>query len=167
MIANAILLAVVPGLMAYACFSDLFTMRISNRICLAVAGLFPVAALAVGMGMPDMGMHLATGLAVLAVSFTLFALGWIGGGDAKLVAAVATWFGPAIIVEYLALSCILGGALTLALLYARTQPLPAGLMQHGWIAHLHRGTTGVPYGIALGSAALIVLPHSAIWKLAF
>jgi prepilin peptidase CpaA len=166
MITQAILLALLPCLLAYACFSDLFTMRISNRVCLFVLALFPVAALLAGMPLAGIGMHLAAGAVVLAVSFTLFAFGWIGGGDAKLVAAAAVWFGFDMVLEFLALSCILGGGLTLAILAARLQPLPPALAARGWILHLHAPTTGIPYGIALGAAALVALPHSALWKLA-
>jgi prepilin peptidase CpaA len=166
MLTHAILFALLPLLLAYACFSDLFTMRISNRVCLFVLALFPVAALAAGMAPAAVGMNLLTGLAVLAVSFTLFAFGWVGGGDAKLVAASAVWFGFDLVLDYVALSCLLGGGLTLAILYARAHPLPAGLMGRPWIAHLHERTTGIPYGIALGISALVVLPHSAVWLLA-
>lgn len=166
MLTKAILLLLLPILLAYACFSDLFTMRISNRVSVFVLGLFPVAALAAGMNASDVGLHLLTGLAVLAVSFTLFAFGWVGGGDAKLVAATAVWFGFEMVLEYVAVSCILGGALTLGLLYVRQQPLPAGFIEQPWIARLHEPTTGIPYGIALGIAALMLLPGSPVWKLA-
>jgi prepilin peptidase CpaA len=166
MIAQAICLAVLPGLLAYACFSDLFTMRISNRVCLLVFSLFPATAVGVGMDWSTIGLHALAGLTVLTVSFSLFAGGWVGGGDAKLVAATATWFGFDMVLEFIALSCIFGGALTLAILFARQHPLPAGLMDQGWISHLHNRTTGIPYGIALGIAALVMLPHSAIWRLA-
>jgi prepilin peptidase CpaA len=166
MLTHTILLLLLPVLLAYACFSDLFTMKISNRVCFFVLGLFPVAALAAGMALSEIGMHLLAGLAVLAVSFTLFALGKVGGGDAKLVAATAVWFGFDMVLEYIALSCLFGGGLTLGLLFARQQPLPAGMMERAWIVRLHEPTTGVPYGIALGIAALIMLPGSAVWKLA-
>jgi prepilin peptidase CpaA len=166
MLTYLILVALLPVLLAYACFSDLFTMRISNRLCLFVFGLFPIAALASGMPVLDIGHHVLAGVAVLAVSFTLFAFGWIGGGDAKLVAASAAWFGFEHVLEYIAISCIIGGALTFAILFVRQHPLPAGLLQRGWIAHLHERTTGIPYGIALGISALIMLPHSAVWRLA-
>jgi prepilin peptidase CpaA len=166
LISQTILFALLPVLLAYACFSDLFTMRISNRVCMFVLGLFPVAAIASGMGFQDIGLHLLTGLAVLAVSFTLFAFGWVGGGDAKLVAATAVWFGFDLVLEYVAISCLFGGALTLAILFVRQHPLPAGLIERPWIAHLHAQTTGIPYGIALGIAGLLVLPDSPVWKLA-
>lgn len=166
MFAQAVLMALLPCLLAYACFSDLFTMRISNRVCLLVFALFPVVALALGIGWATTGWHLLAGFTVLVVSFTLFSFGWIGGGDAKLVAAASVWFGFEMLLEFLAVSCILGGALTVGLLMVRQHPLPAGLERQAWISHLHRPTTGVPYGIALGIAGLILLPDSVIWKLA-
>jgi prepilin peptidase CpaA len=166
MISQVILFAVLPTLLAYACFSDLFTMRISNRVCMFVLGLFPVAALAVGMAPTDIGMHVLAGFTVLVVSFTLFAFGWVGGGDAKLVAATSVWFGFEMVLEYVALTCIAGGALTVGILWLRQHPLPYGLAGRPWIAHLHAPTTGIPYGIALGVVALLVLPESAIWRLA-
>jgi prepilin peptidase CpaA len=166
MITQAILFVLLPVLLAYACFSDLFTMRISNRVCLFVLALFPAAALMAGMAPALIGMHLLTGLAVLAVSFTLFGLGWVGGGDAKLVAAAAVWFGWDQVTDYLVLSCLLGGGLTLLILFVRMQPLPLRLVGQGWAERLHEPKTGVPYGIALGAAALVMLPHSALWRLA-
>jgi prepilin peptidase CpaA len=166
MIASIILLGLLPVILAYACFSDLFTMRISNRVCLAVLALFPAAAVSSGMEVATIGWHLLAGAAALAVSFTLFATGHVGGGDAKLVPAIVVWLGFDQMLEFVALFCVLGGALTLGLLIARRQPLPSGLMTQPWIAKLHAPTTGVPYGVALGIAALIVLPESPVWRLA-
>ncbi len=60
---------------------------------------------------------------------------------------------------------MLGGGLTLALLYMRMHPLPSGLVGQGWLVHLHDRQTGIPYGIALGAAALLLLPQSALFKL--
>src|SRR5690349_4284933 len=86
-------LLLFPSLMAFAAVSDLMTMTISNRISLLlVAGFIVLAALG-GMSLFAISMHLAAGAAVLAFAFGCFAAGWIGGGDAKLAAATALWFG--------------------------------------------------------------------------
>ena len=45
------------------------------------------------MGLHDFLMHLGAGAAVLVVAFACFAMGWVGGGDAKVAAGVALWFG--------------------------------------------------------------------------
>ena len=151
-------LLLFPALMAFAASSDLFTMTISNRLSLALAGGFFLLALVSGMGLAILGMHLAAAALVLVVAFIFFACGWIGGGDAKLVAATALWFGFGHLLDYLIWASLLGGALTLLLLQFRRFTLPQVLARQKWIKRLHDAGTGVPYGIALAAAALIVYP---------
>ena len=93
MLIDAIRLLLFPALMAFAASSDLLTMTISNRLSLLLASSFFLLALITGMSFGIIGMHLAAGALVLAVCFGFFAMGWIGGGDAKLAAATALWFG--------------------------------------------------------------------------
>ena len=76
-----------PALMAFAAASDLFTMTISNRVSLALIAGFLALALLGGMGLHDMLLHIGAGAAVLVVAFACFAMGWVGGGDAKVAAA--------------------------------------------------------------------------------
>jgi prepilin peptidase CpaA len=157
-------LFIFPLLMAYAAASDLLTMRITNRVVLlVVAGFFLVALLA-GLPLQAIGMHVVAGLVVLAVAFGLFALGWIGGGDAKLIAATTLWFGVAGMLPYLLYASLLGGTLTLALLAVRRMPLPLQLKGVTWIDRLHDSKTGVPYGIALAAAAILVYPTSIVFQ---
>ena len=158
------LLFVFPVLMAFAASSDLITMRITNKLVLAVAGSFLVVALVAGLPLELIGMHVVAGIVVLAVCFGLFALGWIGGGDAKLVAATAMWFGFTHMLEYLLMASLLGGGLTLVLLLARRFPLPYPLKSVAWIDRLHDSKTGVPYGIALAGAGLLVYPVSTVFQ---
>jgi prepilin peptidase CpaA len=97
---------------------------------------------------------------VLVVSFVLFTQGWIGGGDAKLAAATALWFGFDHLLDYLIYASLFGGVLTIALLQFRRWPLPDVLARQGWIERLHERSGGVPYGIALAAAALVIYPHT-------
>jgi prepilin peptidase CpaA len=162
MITDATRLFLFPALMAFAAFSDLFTMTISNRVSLLlVAGFFAMAAM-IGLDGATMLSHIGAGLVVLAVTFTLFACGWIGGGDAKLAAATALWLGFDPLMNYLVYASLFGGVLTLAILRYRLMPLPALLQGQDWALRLHRADAGVPYGIALAAAALVVYSHT-IW----
>jgi prepilin peptidase CpaA len=161
-----ILLTLFPILTIYAAFSDLLTMTIPNRVSLLlVAGFVPVALMA-GLSAPDILLHFASGTVVLVVAFGLFAMGWIGGGDAKLAAAVALWFGVGNTVEFLLLAAIGGGVLTVAVLMLRSVPLPAFALSWTWLNRLHDRKGGVPYGIALAVAAVMVYPSSPLWQLA-
>lgn len=162
LIIDAARLLVFPGVMAFAASSDLFTMTISNRISLILVAGF--LALAVGTGMPvsEMLDHVGAGAVVLAVTFAFFMRGWIGGGDAKLASATALWLGWAHLLDYLLYASILGGVLTLALIEFRKFSMPAPLVGKTWLERLHKPGGGVPYGIALAIAALVVYP-STTW----
>jgi prepilin peptidase CpaA len=150
--------------MAYAASSDLLTMRIANWLVGAVVLAYGVLALLVGLSWSEIGMALAAGAIVLAISFAFFAFGWIGGGDAKLVSATVLWIGFGLMLQYLIYAALLGGALTLIILSLRRYPLPSWLARHQWIDRLHNPKSGVPYGIALAAAALLVYPETAIFR---
>jgi len=160
---SLIALVIFPLLMAFAAFSDLFTMRISNALVLALVAGFFVLALFVGLPLTEIGLHLACAALVLVVAFAFFAFGWIGGGDAKLIAATTLWLGLGVMLPYLIYASLLGGALTLLLLAARRYPLPEKLRAIKWIDRLHDSKTGVPYGIALAIAGVLVYSDSPIF----
>ena len=149
-----------PALMAFAAASDLFTMTISNRVSLALMAGFLVLALLGGMGLHDLLLHIGAGAAVLVVAFGCFAMGWVGGGDAKVAAGVALWFGFDHLLDYLVYASLLGGGLTLLLLQFRQWPLPYPLAGQAWLNRLHDKQSGIPYGIALAIAALMVYPET-------
>jgi prepilin peptidase CpaA len=165
MLTDAARLLVFPTLMAFAASSDLFTMTISNRITLILVGGFFALALMAGMSPHDMLSHVGAALTVLAVTFVFFARGWIGGGDAKLAAATALWLGFEHLMPYLLYASLLGGVLTLAMIRFRLIPLPAMLAEQEWAKRLHRLDGGVPYGIALAAAALMIYPDTLWMKL--
>lgn len=161
--ANLSLLVVFPFLMAYAASRDLLTMLIPNTVSIALAVAFAAFAIASGFGLSEIANHLGAGAVTLLVTFSLFAFGLIGGGDAKLASATALWIGFDHLPEYLLLASVAGGALTLGLLAMRALPLPGPVARLPFALHLHDAKTGVPYGIALALAALLVLPETVIW----
>jgi prepilin peptidase CpaA len=163
---DAIRLLLFPAMMAFAAFSDLFTMTISNRVSLLLVAGFAITAYATGMESAAVLSHLGAAAAVLAVTFTFFARGWIGGGDAKLAAATALWLGFDQLVNYLLYASLFGGVLTFLMIRFRFQPLPAALAGQDWVKRLHRMDAGVPYGIALAAAALLVYPDT-FWMQSF
>jgi prepilin peptidase CpaA len=160
MILDIARLLLFPALMAFAAASDLLTMTISNRVSLALAAGFLLLALLSGMGFHDILSHLGAGAGVLAVAFACFAMGWIGGGDAKLAAAAALWFGFGHLMNYLVYASLFGGVLTLLLLQFRQWPLPYALCGQTWLLRLHAKDSGIPYGIALAIGALMIYPQT-------
>jgi len=161
MVTDAVRLLLFPALMAFAASSDFFTMTISNRVSLLLVAGFFALALYTGMSLQAVMWHSGAALTVLAVTFTFFACGWIGGGDAKLAAATALWLGFDHLAAYLLYASIFGGVLTLAVIRFRLMALPATLAERDWVQRLHKIDGGVPYGIALAAAALLVYPDTA------
>jgi prepilin peptidase CpaA len=166
MIAEILVIVALPVLLAAAAGWDLASFTIPNFINVAVIAVFPVFALAAGLSLETAGLHLLAGFAGLAIGFLFFALGYIGGGDAKLFAGVALWLGFADLMPYALLASVFGGFLTLGLLIVRQWPLPAMLTGQPWILKLHDAKSGIPYGVALAAGAFFLLPHSEIFRLA-
>lgn len=162
---DAIRLFLFPAMMAFAASSDLFTMTISNRVSLLLVAGFLVMAAVTGMSLNDVLSHFGAGALVLAVTFTFFARGWIGGGDAKLAAATGLWLGFDFLFNYAIYASLFGGVLTFMLIRFRLMPLPKMLEQQPWLVRLHRMDSGIPYGIALAAAALTVYPETPWMKI--
>jgi prepilin peptidase CpaA len=160
---STLALFIFPVLMAYAASSDLLTMRIANWLVLLVTGLYLALAVIVHLSWTEIGWAAAAAGIVLVIAFAFFAFGWIGGGDAKLVAATTLWVGFGFMLQYLIYAALLGGGLTLLILAFRRYPLPDWLRKHAWIDRLHNPKSGVPYGITLAAAALLVYPETPIF----
>ncbi len=160
MLLDLIRLTFFPALMAFAAASDLFTMTISNRISLALVAGFGVLAAFCGMPIHDVLVHLGAGAIVLFCAFGFFAMGWVGGGDAKLASAIALWFGFTWLFDYLVYAALAGGALTFLIVQFRKWPLPAAISGQPWVQRLHETKGGIPYGIALAIGALMIYPET-------
>lgn len=156
------LLMVFPVAMAFAAANDLFTMRIPNKISMALVAAFAIAAIYIRIPVDQALTYAGIGAAFLAAGFAMFSFNLLGGGDAKLMAAGALWMGPEYSLYYIAYVTIFGGVLALLILAYRrfvpatTLPLPA------WAIKLHAKGGGIPYGIAIALSALLMYP-STIW----
>lgn len=157
------LVMVFPALAIVAALKDCTTFTIPNWISLALLGAFPLTALAVGLPLQSVGAALLLGMAGLLVGMGMFAAGWIGGGDAKLLAASAPWLGLAGVGPFLLVTAVAGGGLAVSLLLLRSGRL-APVMTHGpsWLARLATRGENVPYGVAIAVGALVAFPESEI-----
>jgi prepilin peptidase CpaA len=160
MLTETVRLTLFPAMMAFAASSDLLTMTIANRVSLILIAGFAALALLSGLGGAEVLSHVEAAAVVLGVAFFCFACGWIGGGDAKLAAVTALWLGFGNLFSYLVYASLLGGALTLLIVQFRTIPLPRLLAGREWAERLHSQGAGVPYGVALAAAALLVYPQT-------
>jgi len=153
-----------PLAMAFAASSDLLTMRISNKLVLLLAAGFVAMALIVELPLQQFAMHLLCAFIVLVVAFGMFAMRWIGGGDAKLAAATTLWLGFGLTLPYLFYTAMFGGALTLLILGLRRAPLTPLMARFEWLGRLRDPKQGVPYGIAMALAGLMTYSNTAIFE---
>ncbi|KAB2916090.1 MAG: peptidase [Hyphomicrobiaceae bacterium] len=141
---------------------DIFTMTIPNRVsAVMVLAFFPLAVLA-GLDAWDVAAHVGAGALALVIGIGLFAGGWFGGGDAKLMAAIALWVGFESLPAYFLCVAMAGGMLAMLFSSIRSVPLPRVFLGEGWALRLHRPDGGIPYGIALAAGALLVYPQT-VW----
>ncbi|MDX0466342.1 pilus assembly protein CpaA [Sinorhizobium medicae] len=154
------------GVMTYAGIRDVATMTISNRVVVFLVIAFAVLAPAVGLSFDTITSSIVVASVVLACTFVLFAAGWIGGGDAKLLPVAVLWLGADLALPFVLYTSVIGAALTLGLLQLRRAPLPLVLKKNAWSKRLLDRETGIPYGAAMAPAALLLLPESH-WCSAF
>jgi prepilin peptidase CpaA len=159
-IAEILVLAALPILLVIAAGWDVASFTIPNFIQAALLLTFLIFAFASGMSASAFGTHVLAGFIGLVVGFTLFALGYIGGGDAKLFACVSLWLGLSQLLAFVLIASVFGGGLTLGLLSFRGLPLPAPLARQNWVARLHNPSEGVPYGVALAAGALAIVLYT-------
>ncbi len=160
----SVALVIFPLLMMFAALSDLFTMTIPNRVSLVLIAAYFLLAACLRQPLELIGLHVSCGLAMLVITFGMYYFRWIGGGDAKLAAATALWLGWGLLFQYGVVASLIGGVLTLFIIELRRRDeLPAKLLSIEFIARLADRNGGVPYGIALALAGLIVYPQSPVW----
>jgi prepilin peptidase CpaA len=159
-----LVLVLLPAALIAAAGWDLASYTIPNLIPVALIAGFAAFALAAGLPIAGLEMHLLAGALGLAIGFALFAAGYAGGGDAKLFAAACLWFGTADFLHYALAASLFGGGLTLALLMFRGLPVPMFLLKQGWITRLHDRQAGIPYGVALAAGAFAILPYTEVFR---
>jgi len=139
------ILGALAVLLLYAAWSDIRTRTIANGVNLAIALSAPLWWLAQGLApWPEIAMQVALAIIVFTVFAGCFALGMMGGGDVKLLGALALWMPPLPMMRMLAIMALAGGVLTL------------------FFVALHRarkaeGRPEIPYGVAISFAAVCTM----------
>jgi prepilin peptidase CpaA len=144
----------VGALTVYAAYTDLARMLIPNWISIAVAALFLPCALAAGVPLLSIAIAYGIGFVMMLVGFGLFRVGVMGGGDAKLIAALSIW-AQMLTAHFLVFTVLAGGILTLVILGARFA-LKGRNIQAEWAARLLNPKNGAPYAVAICAGALYV-----------
>ena len=145
------------ALLAWAACSDAVEFEIPNSISLGIAALYPFYVIVA----PN-PVHWVWGVVVagttLAAGFGLFAKGYFGGGDIKMVSAAALWAGPKLILPMLFVISIAGGALALLFLafhWMQRRRATAGV-DASLTAGAYAARARLPYGVAIAVGAGLV-----------
>lgn len=145
-----ILSAGLAALLVWAAWGDLRRRDIPNPLTLAIALGAPLWWWATGVSIwPGMALQVGSALAIFLLFATLFAMGAMGGGDVKLIAALALWLPLGPQLRMLTVMAIAGGAVTIAT-----------LAWHRW--RRAGGQVEVPYGVAISIAGLWVLANDIL-----
>ncbi len=156
-------LSILPAALVVAAINDMMEMKIPNWISVVLVAAYPCAALYFQIPLADVMASVLLALVVLAFGFTLFAFNLLGGGDAKLLAAVAPWMGLGAFAYFTIYMVLAGGALALALvLFRQIPPLPI-YANTGWIMNLHNARGKMPYGAAIAVGGLLAMPRSVLF----
>jgi prepilin peptidase CpaA len=141
-----LLLVALALLLVSAGIQDARTREIANWKNAAIALLAPLWWWANGLALwPDMALQAGVAALVFALFIGAFALGQMGGGDVKMIGALALWLPPLPLLWMLVLMSLIGGVLTLLMMVERKMR-PA-----------KQGPVEIPYGVAIAIAALLVL----------
>ncbi|WP_380781765.1 prepilin peptidase [Sphingomonas sp. R86520] len=140
-----ILILTLGGLLVSAGIEDARTREIANWKNAAIALLAPVWWYANGLDVwPDMALQLGVAVVVFAVLLLVFHFGLMGGGDVKLIVALALWLPLPAFLSMLMVMSIAGGVVTLAMVIDRA-------------IKKTRDQVEVPYGVAIAIAGLLAL----------
>jgi prepilin peptidase CpaA len=157
-----ILIAVFPLLVIVAALKDVTSFIIPNWISIGLVLAFYPAALAAGASLGVIGAASGVGVCALLAGMAMFYAGWMGGGDAKLLAASALWMGWPTVLPFLLAAALAGGALALILIQMRSNLLRPYLQRGpAWLGRLVTAPDA-PYGLAIAVGALIMLPRSPL-----
>lgn len=135
------LLAALATALLTAAVTDLRRREINNWLNISIALAAPLWWLAMGYGPLDVAFQLALAAGAFVLACLLFAIGQMGGGDVKLLGALALWFTPASFLELVVLMAVIGGGLSIAMAAFNVQRVPgesvrdvfAGAMALVWV----------------------------------
>jgi prepilin peptidase CpaA len=146
------LLGLLALMLVAACLCDLKSRTIPNRLNLAIALLAIPFWWASSLAFwPDVALQVGVALLVSGLFAIVFALGGMGGGDVKLVGAVALWLPWQAVLALLVIMSLAGGVLTLVM-----------LIRHRLAKKQHR--LEVPYGVAIALGGLWLISQRFLYQ---
>ncbi|MCC7394117.1 MAG: prepilin peptidase [Sphingomonadaceae bacterium] len=142
--APALLASLIGLLLLYAAWGDLRRREIPNYLNGLIALCAPVAWYILQLDAAQIGWQIALAFAIFLPFALLFFVGGIGGGDVKMLGAMALWIRPSLILPFLLLMALVGGGIAAVMILRR---------------RMGRGPEKpeLPYGVAISAAGFWVI----------
>ncbi len=156
----AMLWGIVCLITLASCWSDVRRLIIPNSHSIAIAGLFFLAYVLAPTSFGSLTGHLLTGFLFFLVGFLLFARGMLGGGDAKLAAALGLWLGPKAVIPFLFFMSLAGGVLALFSIYIKKRKPFSKPSPESWVMQIQQGRSALPYGVAISFGSWLGIFHT-------
>ncbi len=158
---NVASLVLFAAALVWGATSDLLWLRIPNWVVVTIAALYPIYVMSTAQPVAWQGALVVAGL-VFAIGFALYSFRLLGGGDVKLLAAVALWAGPVQITAFMISTAIIGGLLAIV----ATTPLRLLLPYMAAATRVDVDMRQlvklqIPYGVAIAAGGLIVAARLA------
>lgn len=155
---------ILAALVLIAAAGDIARFEIPNWLCLSIVFLFPIAALLTPGPAPWLS-HLAASILILSVGLLIFNFKVMGGGDVKLLAAIAVWTGLSDLVTLMLATAIAGGFVSASLLTARyaVQKLQSNAgddTPHKEPIRVLQKDAPMPYGVAIALGTLFLIAQT-------
>ena len=146
------LLAILALLLLVASWGDLKARTIPNGLNLAIALLAIPFWWATGLALwPDAALQVGIAILVFSLFAGAFAIGAMGGGDVKLIGALALWLPWQAVLALLVIMSLAGGALTIAMLIRKRLARSEGALE-------------IPYGVAIAFAGLWLISERFLYQ---
>jgi prepilin peptidase CpaA len=162
-----IFLSAFPAALIIAALNDLYEFKIPNWVSAVLFCSYFAAGLGLGAEPAALLEGFLFACAALVVGFGLFAARILGGGDAKLLAAIAPWIGPAALAPFIINMAVAGGAFSIALIAFRKAPALPVYAQAPWLLRLHQRPKDIPYAVAICAGGLLSFSQTPLFQLAF
>ena len=165
-----VLIAVFPAIVIVAALRDATTMTIPNGLCLTGLLAFAPVAMLAHMQFNAIGLSAGVCISCLVAGMAMFAVRWIGGGDAKLLAVCGLWMGWPLLMTFLFWTAVAGGGLAIGLLIVRKLARSDGSQfakrsGPAWLTRLLQPDGDIPYGVAIAVGAITAYPTAPVFQL--
>ena len=158
---NVASLVLFAAVLVWGATSDLLWLRIPNWVVVTIAALYPIYVLSAAQPVAWQGALVLAGL-VFAIGFAMYSFRLLGGGDVKLLAAVALWAGPLQITAFMLSTAIIGGLLAIVATTPLRLLLPYMAAATGVDADVRQlMKLQIPYGVAIAAGGLFVAARLA------